>query len=59
MLPTAPAPAVQTDEITDPTWNDVFDRDRVIKALEGQVRELRETVEVRERAIERLLAVLS
>jgi len=26
-----------TDDIDDPTWNDLFDRDAVIKFLKGQV----------------------
>jgi len=26
-----------TDEIDDPTWHDIFDRDAVIKFLKGQV----------------------
>lgn len=59
MPPLPPAPAVPTDEIADPTWHDVFDRDRVIKALEAQVTELRAKLEGKERAIERLVAVLS
>ena len=26
-----------TDEINDPTWHDIFDRDNVIKFLTGQI----------------------
>ncbi len=26
-----------TDEIDDPTWHDIFDRDNVIKFLTGQI----------------------
>lgn len=30
-----------TDDITDPTWNDIFDRDKKIKELSGQLDEIR------------------
>jgi hypothetical protein len=59
-------PAVSTDEISDPTWHDLFDRDDVIRKLqfavtllEGEVARLREQNAAKDAKINSLIAVLS
>lgn len=62
MLPLPPAPAhrfTPTDEITDPTWHDVFDRDAKIEALEARVAAQQEHIKALEAQFHKLVSVLT
>ena len=45
-----------TSEIDDPTWNDIFDRDKEIKRLLAENAELKRVLDIKERRIRLLEA---
>lgn len=47
-----------TDEMSDPTWHDVFDRDAKIKTLEAEVERQKEHIKALEMQFHKLVAVI-
>jgi hypothetical protein len=45
-----------TSEIDDPTWNDIFDRDKEIKRLLAENAELKRVLDIKEQRIRLLEA---
>lgn len=50
---------VPTDEISDPSWNDIFDRDKKIKELEADLRAKNAQLLAKDEAIAKLIEVMS
>jgi len=50
---------VPTDEISDPSWNDIFDRDKRIKELEADLRHKEAQLLTMAETIAKLIEVMS